>query len=88
LALRPEGFRSTAAHSDVAECRQPRKREARQIIFQNRFESKALTFSTERGAWSRTILRYIYYKLPAFIRRKVRSYVVPFEKKFYYETFD
>lgn len=67
---------------------QPRKRDPSQIIFRNRFDSTGLNFNTERGTLLRTVLRFIYYKLPACIRRKLKPHTHKFEKKFYYETFD
>ena len=67
---------------------QPRKHGPDQIIFHNRFESKSLTFNTERGTWSRSLFRYLYYKIPAPLRRRLRHYTLRFEKKFYYEVYD
>jgi nitroreductase len=65
-----------------------RKKSIDQLIYQNKFDSKGLSFETERGTLKRTILRYIYYKLPAIIRRKLKPYTTKYEKKFYYEIFD
>jgi hypothetical protein len=67
---------------------QPRKHDAEHIIMRNRFDAAGLTFKPERGTLFRTVARYFYYKLPAVFRRRIRDRVKPFEKKFYYETFD
>lgn len=66
----------------------PRKHDVERVIMKNRFESGNLVFEDRRRTFFRTIARYIYYKIPAFIRRKLKPYLHRFEKKFYYEVFD
>jgi len=66
----------------------PRKHDVGHIIMENRFFSDRLVLGPNRGTLFRTIGRYIYYKIPAFLRRKLRNYTKPYEKKFYYEEFD
>jgi len=66
----------------------PRKHDVSRIIMKNRFVSDHLVFDLSRSTLFRTIGRYIYYKIPAVFRRKLRHMTVPYEKKFYYETFD
>jgi nitroreductase len=67
---------------------QPRKRDLNQVVFRNRFNSSGLNLNSDRGTLLRTVLRYLYYKIPAFCRRRLKPYTQRFEKKFYYETFD
>ena len=66
----------------------PRKHSATRIIMDNRFSSEGLVFSSHRQALIRSFFRWVYYKVPALLRRRIRSYSKPHEKKFYYETFD
>ena len=66
----------------------PRKHDVSRIIMKNRFLSDNLVFDYSRSTVFRKIGRYIYYKIPAIFRRKLRGITVPYEKKFYYETFD
>ena len=66
----------------------PRKREADAVIFKNRFDPRGLSFSSDRKTFKRMILRYIYYKIPAVIRKKLKPYTTKYEKKFYYEITD
>ncbi len=66
----------------------PRKHDPGRLIFDNRFDSSGLVFASVRRTLFRTVARWVYYKLPAFLRRKLKPYTHGFEKKFYYETFD
>lgn len=66
----------------------PRKHDVGHVIMKNRFEPGELVFGDRRRTFFRTIARYGYYKLPVFIRRKLKPYLHRFEKKFYYENFD
>jgi len=66
----------------------PRKKEPSSIIFHNSFKNAHLNFNTERGVFLRKVMRYIYYKIPAFIRIHLKKYTTKYEKKFYYEKFD
>ncbi|MDP6786455.1 MAG: nitroreductase family protein [Rhodospirillales bacterium] len=66
----------------------PRKHEPGRVIMESRFRAEGLVFSGTRRVLWRTIGRYLYYKIPPFLRRRLRPYTTPFEKKFYYETFD
>lgn len=66
----------------------PRKREASEVIMHERFEASKLKLKPPRRTFVRTVGRRIYYLLPAFLRRRLRHKTTPFEKKFYYETFD
>jgi albonoursin synthase len=66
----------------------PRKHDVSHVIMKNRFFSDRLVIGPNRGTLFRTIGRYFYYKIPPFIRRKLRNYTKPYEKKFYYEEFD
>lgn len=66
----------------------PRKHDPDQVVMKNRFESEGFVFGDRRKTFFRTIARYLYYKLPTFIRRKLKPYLHRFEKKFYYEVFD
>lgn len=66
----------------------PRKHDVSRLIMRNRFSSEGLVFESVRRTLFRTVARYIYYKIPAVLRRKLKPYTTRFEKKFYYETFD
>lgn len=66
----------------------PRKHEAARIIMEERFDSSDLHFASHRKRFLRLIGRFIYYKLPSIIRKKLRKYSIKHEKKFYYETYD
>lgn len=66
----------------------PRKHDASRIVMRNRFSSGGMVFRSRRRTMLRTIARYLYYKVPTFLRRKLRRYTIPYERKFYYETFD
>jgi len=66
----------------------PRKHSATRIIMENQFSSEGLVFSSHRQALVRSVVRWVYYKVPAVIRRRIRDWSKPHEKKFYYENFD
>ena len=66
----------------------PRKREAARIIYPNRFSPEGLVFQSQRRTLFRTVARYCYYKLPAFLRRQLKPHLGKYEKKFYYEVYD
>ncbi len=66
----------------------PRKQDVERVIMRNRFVSEGLVFKERRRTFFRTIARFGYYKIPVFIRRRLKDYVKRFEKKFYYENFD
>jgi len=65
-----------------------RKKNADEIIFLNKFESDNLFFDNSRNTLTRSVLRYLYYKVPFFFRKKVKKYAIRYEKKFYYENYD
>jgi len=66
----------------------PRKHEPARLIMHNRFVSEGLVLDSRRRTLFRTVARYLYYKLPAFLRRPLKPWTARFEKKFYYEVFD
>ena len=66
----------------------PRKRSSKDVIFMNNFDSKTLIFRNNRKTIFRYTLRYIYYKIPFFLRKYLKKYVTKYEKKFYYEISD
>lgn len=66
----------------------PRKHSAARIIMENEFNSKDLAFDSHRQTLFRAVVRWVYYKIPSVLRRRIRNWSKPYEKKFYYETFD
>ncbi|MCV2875545.1 nitroreductase family protein [Rhodobacteraceae bacterium XHP0102] len=66
----------------------PRKHDASSIIMEEKFDSNDLVFASHRKRRVRLVLRYLYYKVPPVLRKKLRRYSIKFEKKFYYEKFD
>lgn len=66
----------------------PRKRSAAQILFRNRFDRRNLQFSTAKNVPLRLFLRWVYYAVPPFLRRRLRKHSLPYEKKFYNEVYD
>jgi nitroreductase len=66
----------------------PRKHDPERVIMRNRFDQTGLVFQDRRRTFFRTIARWGYYKVPAFLRRKLKPYLKRFEKKFYYEVYD
>ncbi|MBF0425495.1 MAG: nitroreductase family protein [Magnetococcales bacterium] len=66
----------------------PRKHDVAHLLMENRFRAEEVPFKTKRGGWFRIIARWCYYKVPAFLRRRLRALATPYEKKFYYESYD
>ena len=66
----------------------PRKHDTHKIVMEEKFNSSDLIFKSHRKRVRRLLLRFLYYKIPSFIRKKIRKKSVKFEKKFYYEKFD
>ena len=66
----------------------PRKHDPLRIIMRNRFSREGLSFGSRQSILFRTVARYAYYKLPPFIRRRLKRFAVRYEKKFYYEIYD
>jgi nitroreductase len=66
----------------------PRKHDASRIIMNEKFDSKELQFTSHRKRVIRLLMRYVYYKTPAFLRRKMRGMSLKYEKKFYNEKSD
>ena len=62
-------------------------KQATDLISHNRFDCPNLAFSREKNIRARRIFGWIYYKVPAFLRRRIRKYSLPFEKKFYLEVY-
>ena len=54
----------------------------------NRFSHENLSFEPFHKILFRTVARYVYYKLPSPIRRRMRPFAARYEKKFYYEVYD
>lgn len=65
----------------------PRKKDSGDIISSNTFNFK-LVLHENRNIFLRRIFRWIYYKIPSVIRKKIRKYSIPYEKKFYFENYD
>ena len=65
-----------------------RKKNVDEIISLNKFKSVNLSFDNSRNTLVRSVLRYMYYKVPFFLRKKVKKYALRYEKKFYYENYD
>jgi nitroreductase len=66
----------------------PRKFDASKVIMNEKFDSRQLVFASHRKTLIRLVLRFIYYKTPPFLRRKLRQMSLRHEKKFYYEQYD
>lgn len=66
----------------------PRKRNSDNMISKNTFEFKSLNFSPNKNIYARRIFIYIYYRIPPYIRKKIRRVTLPYEKKFYNEVYD
>jgi nitroreductase len=66
----------------------PRKHDASRIVMEEKFDSSDLSFASHRKRIMRLVLRYLYYKIPSMLRKKLRKYSIKYEKKFYYETYD
>ncbi len=61
----------------------PRRREAARIISKNSFRFSESVAGSARSHFSRRILRRFYYLSPPFLRKKMRRFTLPHEKKFY-----
>jgi len=66
----------------------PRKKDVQNIIDKNIFDGLGLLFSISKNVFVRRIFRRLYYIIPPFLRRLLRSKSLPFEKKFYNEMYD
>ena len=66
----------------------PRKREGADMISRNVFDFKNLSFQSDKNVVARTIVGRIYYLVPPVIRRHIRRWTLPYEKKFYDEVSD
>ena len=66
----------------------PRKKDVQNIIDKNIFDGLGLLFSKSKNVFVRRIFRRLYYIIPPFLRRLLRSKSLPFEKKFYNEMYD
>ena len=65
-----------------------RKKQSSDLVSRNRFEFPNLVFSREKNIAARRVFRWLYYKVPSFLRKKIRKYSLPYEKKFYFEVYD
>jgi nitroreductase len=65
-----------------------RKKQSIDLVSHNKFAFPNLVFSREKNIAARRMVRWVYYKIPAFARKKLRKYSLPFEKKFYFEVYD
>jgi nitroreductase len=66
----------------------PRKHDATHVVMTNSFDRSRLVLKDSRSGLFRKIARYVYYKLPVLIRRRLQPYAVKYERKFYDEVFD
>ncbi len=66
----------------------PRKKGAEQLISRNTFDFENLVFEKNKNVLARRIFRWCYYRVPAFLRRKLRRFTMKYEKKFYFEVYD
>lgn len=66
----------------------PWKNETNSSISTNKFDLPKLAFSKEKNIFVRKLFRWTYYKIPAFIKKKIRKYSLPYEKKFYFGVYD
>ncbi len=66
----------------------PRKHDSSHVVMINRFESGRLVLKDSRSGFVRRWARFIYYKIPAFIRCRLQPYALKYERKFYNEIFD
>ena len=65
-----------------------RKKQSTDLVSHNRFDFPNLVFSKEKNITARRIFRRIYYRIPAFLRKRIRKYSLTYEKKFYFEVYD
>jgi len=66
----------------------PRKRQGEALIGRNRFDFGELQFQTSKNIFARRLLIRLYYWVPALLRRRIRHWTLPYEKKFYDEVAD
>ncbi|KAA3646294.1 MAG: hypothetical protein DWQ07_08730 [Chloroflexi bacterium] len=66
----------------------PRKHSVEHVIMHNHFDSSGLLFANRRRTLLRTVARWVYYRFPAFVRRRLKPYLHRFEKKFYHWKHD
>ena len=66
----------------------PRKKQGEALVASARFNFGELVFQTNKNITARRLLIRAYYALPVFIRRRIRHWTLPYEKKFYDEVAD
>lgn len=66
----------------------PRKRQGAEMIVTNTFDFKALKFQSDKNIMARKIVGTLYYLVPSLIRKRIRHWTLPYEKKFYSEVSD
>ena len=66
----------------------PRKRQSVEMISTNTFDFETLKFQTDKNIAVRKIVGALYYLVPSLIRRRIRHWTLPYEKKFYDEVSD
>lgn len=66
----------------------PRKKASAQLICRNQFDFDDLVFEKNKNVLARRIFRWCYYRVPAFLRKKMRKLTMKYEKKFYFEVYD
>lgn len=66
----------------------PRKHDVSHVLMDEKFQDEGLKFASHRNRLKRLVMRFLYYKMPPLIRKKIRGYSIKHEKKFYYETHD
>ncbi len=67
----------------------PRKKQGEELIARNYFTFRNLTFhSQKKHVWLRRLLIFVFYAIPAPIRKRLRHITLPYEKKFYDEVSD
>lgn len=62
----------------------PRQRDASLILAINKFDFETEMTKKTHSTFKRRIMRWIYYKIPPALRKKLRKYTLPYEKKFYF----
>ena len=66
----------------------PRKHNVEHIVMSNKFDNTNLSFISNKIINFKKLIRFLYYLLPSFFRKKIRKKSLQYEKKFYYEKFD
>jgi len=66
----------------------PRKKQGDALVASACFDFGELLFQTSKNIAARRFLIRVYYMLPVFIRRRIRHWTLPYEKKFYDEIAD